>query len=290
MLQQDNAPLILCAGRIYCDFVFTGVPRMPTLGTEIFADGVSLHAGGGAFNSAAAFQAHGKPAALLGTLPSPPFDLQIRTQAQAAGLDLSLCTPAKEGATPQITVAMAVQDDRSFLSHTSGPAFPSLDLSASSCQAIRHLHIGELKSLQEAPELLGQARGAGWTVSLDCGWDDELMGRGHDMAELIARVDVFLPNESEHAALTASGLPEQCSPLTVVKCGSSGARAFVEGKQIECPAAAVRVVDATGAGDAFNGGFLSAWLDGLDLKTCLKEGNLSGAAAVQTAGGAAGQG
>ncbi|MEP5423555.1 MAG: carbohydrate kinase family protein, partial [Roseibium sp.] len=134
MLQKDDTSLILCAGRIYCDLVFTDVPRMPTLGTETFAGGVSLHAGGGAFNSAVAFQALGKPAALLGTLPSAPFDGPILKEALTAGVDLSLCAQAEDGAAPQITVAMALQDDRSFLSHTSGLACPLLDVSAPACR------------------------------------------------------------------------------------------------------------------------------------------------------------
>ncbi|MEP1931320.1 MAG: PfkB family carbohydrate kinase [Roseibium sp.] len=286
MLQKDDTSLILCAGRIYCDLVFTDVPRMPTLGTETFAGSVSLHAGGGAFNSAVAFQALGKPAALLGTLPSAPFDGPILKEALTAGVDLSLCAQAEDGAAPQITVAMALQNDRSFLSHTSGLACPPLDLSAPACRAIRHLHIGELKSLSETPVLLDQARNAGWTVSLDCGWNDELMKRGHDMATLISKVDVFLPNESEFAALTASGLPQDCSKMTVIKCGSSGARAYADGVLIDCPAAAVDVVDATGAGDAFNSGFLAAWLDGATLMMCLESGNRSGASAVQSVGNA----
>ena len=44
-------------------------------------------------------------------------------------------------------------------------------------------------------------------------------------------------------------------------------------------------MDATGAGDAFNAGFLVRWLDGGTLTDCLGFGNRVGAASTLKAGG-----
>jgi sugar/nucleoside kinase (ribokinase family) len=46
-------------------------------------------------------------------------------------------------------------------------------------------------------------------------------------------------------------------------------------------------VDATGAGDAFNGGFLHGYLAGWPLKECMRAGNVCGALATTGAGGSA---
>jgi len=288
MMPDNPGPKILCIGRVYCDLVFSGVPRMPTPGSEVFASNVSLHAGGGAFNSAVTLCVLGWKTALSGILPAAPFDAQILGEAQAVGLDLSLSQAAPAGASPQITVAMAMADDRSFLSNKSGEAAPALDITHAVCRSIRHMHIGELRTLHENPGLLTQARTAGWTVSLDCGWDDELMRQGAALNELVSRVDVFLPNELEFETLTASGLKSDAAALTVLKQGAAGASALSGGQRLHCPATPVQVVDATGAGDAFNGGFLAGWLSGEPLAACLEKGNTCGAKTVGQTGGTLG--
>lgn len=274
---------IMSAGRLYCDLVFANTPRLPTAGTEVFAPKLSLHAGGGAFITGATLAALGHPVRQFSTLPSAPFDATVLADMAAHGVSASDCQPAALGIDPQITVVMANAEDRAFLTRADGPATPdpaNVDFSGFS-----HLHIGELSTLQETPALLEHARAAGLSISLDCGWQDDFDA---EVASLIAAVDVFLPSESEAAALMAIGVPETCAPLTVVKCGKAGARArgLSEGAWVHSPTAKVEVLDATGAGDSFNAGFLSCWLEQAPLSDCLAKGNACGAAAVQALGGA----
>lgn len=276
---------VLCAGRLYCDLVFTGVPNLPVMGTEIFADNLSLHAGGGAFITAAAFSALGWQASLLATLPAAPFDDVVRSDIESSSVATNNCKAAVIGASPQLTVAIAGKDDRAFLSNKSGTAMPNIDLSLGE---FRHLHIGELRSLVEHPDLIEKARSAGMTISLDCAWDEELLGQGSKLSELMSGVDVFLPNESEFALLVQSGMAEHVAPLTVVKCGIDGARAFEKDTWIEETTSPAPVIDATGAGDAFNGGFLGSWLSGKSLRDCLKDGNRCGGISIGQTGGTGG--
>jgi sugar/nucleoside kinase (ribokinase family) len=48
--------------------------------------------------------------------------------------------------------------------------------------------------------------------------------------------------------------------VVVVTLGADGSLARFEGREIHTPALGVEAVDTTGAGDAFRGGFISAWL------------------------------
>ncbi len=52
------------------------------------------------------------------------------------------------------------------------------------------------------------------------------------------------------------------------------------------PAYPVRVVDAIGAGDSFNAGFLHAWLRGWSIDKSLAHANLAGAWSTTASGGA----
>lgn len=272
---------VICAGRLYCDLIFTGVPRLPSMGTEIYASGLGLHAGGGAFITAAHFGALGRRAALAATLPGAPFDTVVSGDLEHAGLDLSLCRPASDGNDPQITVVLTGTEDRAFVTRRAGPALPRL--TAGDLRGARHLHIGELATLVECPWLIGAARGAGLTLSLDCAWDETLDPRG--AAPLIAQVDVFLPNAVEAQRLVAAGLPAPWSNLDVIKRGVRGATAGHGPNAVTAPAIAVTPVDTTGAGDAFNAGFLHAWLDGAGTEVSLRQGNECAARAISGRGG-----
>jgi sulfofructose kinase len=66
--------------------------------------------------------------------------------------------------------------------------------------------------------------------------------------------------------------------LAVVTLGAEGSLALCEGQEIWTRAFSVPVVDTTGAGDAFRGGFIAAWLRagegaGADVATLLDYAN-----------------
>lgn len=270
---------VLCVGRLYCDLVFTGLPAMPHLGRETYAEGVSLHAGGGAVITAAHLAQLGRPAYLAAYWPAPPFAECLRADVEAVGIAAALCRPS-ESDEPQITVAMNGDGDRAFLTRRVGAAVPRLH--RGDLAGIGHLHIGELATLIECPWLLDLARGAGLSISLDCSWDDRTTA---DVGALISAVDVFMPNEEEVAQLSHLGLTGLLAPLTVIKRGAAGASAVTENASVDMPTVPVPVIDTTGAGDAFNSGFLDAWLSDLPLDRCLAAGNARGAVAVQQSGG-----
>ena len=121
------------------------------------------------------------------------------------------------------------------------------------------------------------------TLSADCGWDDEL--DPEYLNALHGTVDVFLPNETEFAALAKMGLPNDFSQITVIKRGANGSMALTQNGALDAPTRALRAKDSTGAGDAFNAGFLSSWLSGAKIIDCLNAGNARGALTVQRRGG-----
>lgn len=278
-----SAPGVLCAGRLYCDLVFAGLPRMPSLGTEVFSEGLSVHAGGGAFITAAHLARLGHKASLATMVPGPPFQALIDGQITEADLDTTLSETLQPGSDPQMTVALIYGGDRAFVSRRVGPPFPDLTAERLVASGAKHLHVGELASAIERPGLLAAARAAGMTVSLDCGWDDGLIAA--EIRALEGAVDVFLPNEAEAAQLTQMDAPLALGRMTVIKQGANGATAMEGETTTWAGTRALTAVDTTGAGDAFNAGFLSAWLNGASTKTCLEAGNALGGQVVCQLGG-----
>jgi sugar/nucleoside kinase (ribokinase family) len=112
------------------------------------------------------------------------------------------------------------------------------------------------------------------------------------LSDVLRYVDVFLPNERE--ACKAAGTDDleaaihklsQWVPLVVVKLGRKGAMAQRGAERFTSPSREVVAVDAVGAGDSFDAGFLHEFVRGSDLKTCLANGNMAGALSTTRPGG-----
>jgi sugar/nucleoside kinase (ribokinase family) len=73
--------------------------------------------------------------------------------------------------------------------------------------------------------------------------------------------------------------------MVVVKLGADGAMALGPDGLQRAPGMRVKTIDTTGAGDAFNGGFLHAWLDQSAIRDCLRVGNVCGALSTTRPGG-----
>lgn len=279
---------ILCVGRVYCDLIFTDIPAMPVLGQETFAGGVKLHAGGGCYITAAYLSALGNPVAITAILPTDPFGNVVRDEIRQMELDDRYCEPAPMGQDPQITVAMVQNKERAFLTRRASAALPGNIAPSFSLPGLTHLHIGELTTLIEHPDLIEKARAAGLTISLDCGWDEAAFCHS-GLSDLISAVDIFLPNSAEAERLSQNSVSLTCAAQTVIKRGADGAELYTAGQRYFEPAhTEVQVIDTTGAGDAFNAGFLTAWLQDKAPEDCLAAGNHAGSIAIARVGGAAG--
>jgi sugar/nucleoside kinase (ribokinase family) len=283
---------VVCLGRTYCDIIFTGLQEMPALGRERFAQDVTIAAGGGAYITAAHLASLGRPAALLTRLGSDPLSRSLDSELEGSGIDLSFIERSKN-AGPQPTVALVKDGERAFVSRRAGGSRPSTLDKALSASDIVHLHIAEFATLWDNPEVISIARNYGLTVSLDPSWDDELIRQDSGFFDICAGVDVFLPNVEEGKALTGESSPEAILrslqdrfPLVVLKRGEHGAMAARGSTHVSAEAIPVNVVDTTGAGDAFNAGFLHSWLRTSDLERSLTAGIEAGALSVQSAGGA----
>lgn len=291
MSKQFKTPAVLSIGRIYCDLIFTGLDALPQPGREVFAGDMKIVAGGGAFISAAHFAHVGRSVALVARLGTDSLSKGISTDLTIDGLDLRFLETSTD-AGPQVTVASVIGNDRAFLSRRAGSARPSTLDDALTWDNAKHLHIAEYATLHEIPDLVTKAKAAGLTVSLDPSWDETLI-YSQDFLKMCEGVDIFLPNSEEAEAITgdrdsrnAIDILSKHFPVVALKAGEEGAWLSAGSAAMHMPADTVDVIDTTGAGDAFNAGFIDSWIDGRCPADCLAAGVKSGSLAVQAAGGA----
>jgi 2-dehydro-3-deoxygluconokinase len=113
------------------------------------------------------------------------------------------------------------------------------------------------------------------------------------LRKLISQSDVILAGESEGRLLTDQTDPKSMATellklgpqKIVIKSGEQGSHLFTQaGSESVAAEKIAHLIDPIGAGDAFAAGFLSATLDGLSPRDCLRRGNLLGAVVCQTDG------
>jgi ribokinase len=285
---------LLVVGDLNADLVLRGGDVVPTFGQrEQLVDHAELVLGGSGAIMAAGAARLGLEVAMVARVGDDPLGTVMIETLNATGVD-TRAVIRTAGAPTGICVHLARPDDRAML--TALGALSRLrveDVPDGLLGAARHVHVSS-PFLQDGLRpglraLAGKARSS----SLDTGWDP----RERWDVELDA-FDVLLPNAEEVLRLAGrdDGDVEAAArdlarrgPVVVVKLGEEGALATDGGEIVRAAGRPVEVVDATGAGDSFDAGFLAGRLNGDDLETALALACACGALSTQRAGGTAGQ-
>jgi sugar/nucleoside kinase (ribokinase family) len=173
------------------------------------------------------------------------------------------------------------------------------DLSESLLDGVRLVLVSGYSFFATGPrlavqDLLGAARRRGVPIAVDPASTGFLAEVGPSVfRDWVGRVDWLFANEAEAELLTGEAdFDAQMRDLgtqfghVVIKRGRFGAALGGRDGTIQShPAPVVRVVDTTGAGDAFAAGFVAALLRGEAHAACLEAGIAGGAKAVQFVGG-----
>lgn len=162
-----------------------------------------------------------------------------------------------------------------------------------------HLHLSGYAMFEPGPRsaaevALSRARSAGLTTSVDPASTSGLaeVGAG-SWLEWTRGIDLCFPNSDEARLLGGAGSQEANAHRlasvygeVVVKLGRGGALwAGAAGDTLTEPARDADVLDTTGAGDAFNAGFLAGWLRGSPPGANLRAAVAVSAGAVNQVGG-----
>jgi sugar/nucleoside kinase (ribokinase family) len=201
-----------------------------------------------------------------------------------------------------LTVILARPDDRAILTYPGAIAALTADrVDVALLGRARHVHVSSF-FLQTAlapglGSLLDAARRAGASTSLDPNWDPSGRWDG-GLTALLPSLDVLLPNAVEACRLAGVEDPRRAAaalaahgPLVAVKLGPQGAIAARHGHPLVAARApnGLTAIDAVGAGDTFDAGYLAGRLGGEGLERALALACACGTLSTRAAGGTTAQ-
>jgi sugar/nucleoside kinase (ribokinase family) len=291
---------ILVIGELNVDIILKGEDVVPEFGqVEKLVEDASLSLGSSSAIFACGASRLGLSVGFLGKVGDDEFGHYLIRTLKSRNVDTSpiIIDPAiKTG----LTIHLIKDRDRAMLTFLGSiSALNGTDLNEQLIHSTSHIHLSSVfiqKGVHAAlPAYLEKARQAGVTVSLDPGWDPFEKWR-KTLQPILQKVDLFMPNEQEAlAVLEVNSIDlalEVCAPrflITVIKRGQLGSIACWGQEIASQEIYTVSVTDTVGAGDSFDAGFIYAYLNGMDLHSCLKWGNACGALSATGMGGISSQ-
>ncbi len=287
---------VLVVGELNVDIILDRMATLPEVGKEILAGAMTLTLGSSSAIFAHNLRCLGPSVALLGKVGDDLFGAFVVERLRIGRVDTSMLLVTKELRTGT-TLVLNRGEDRAMVTYPGAMEHLTLeDLTPERLASARHLHFSSVflqpGLRRRTAALFRRAKEAGMTTSFDPQWDPA-EAWDLDLAAILPDVDVFLPNEAEILHLTGKAdVPSALAALrpfarsVVVKQGNRGATVQHGDHILSRPAFLnTRVVDAIGAGDSFDAGFVARFLQGDRLPGCLSFGNLMGAVSTTAAGG-----
>ncbi len=275
-------------GLINCDLLFSGVPRLPREGEEIFSEGFRVAFGGGVPAIMLSLSRLNVPVRLGTYLGKDLFSDFARRELDASGVAWRNLYEG-DGVPLTITAVAITKNDRTFLSSTAASR-KSDALAGKAYEVMRGAKVVRMGMTGALQPVYRRLKDEGTVLVLDTGWDEEMsLDRYAPFLEL---ADYYLPNRVEATRLTgeetAQGAAKKLSKYfdkTVVKLDGEGCYLLdKDGERVVSPLPSVKAVDATGAGDAFCAGFMYGLYHDMDFTTCARLGNVMGGLCVQEIG------
>lgn len=156
--------------------------------------------------------------------------------------------------------------------------------------------ISQKKSRKVIEKVIEEARKNNVLIGFDPNYHEMIWEEGHDGIEyiknLIGKLDIIKPSEVDAERIFGPDTPEnhvdkfiQCgAKLVIMTLGKDGAIVSNGTKTIKFKTLATEVVDTTGAGDAFWGGFYTALTSNYPLKEALNIGFATSAFKLKNVG------
>ncbi len=254
--------------------------------------------GGSAANTIAVISSLGGKTGFMGKVSDDQLGHIFAHDIKASGTDFT--TPVYQGdiSTARCMILVTPDAERTMNTYLgSSVEFNPEDIDSDMISKSRILYLeGYLYDKPKAKQAFDKAakvaQEAGCEVALTLSDPFCVDRHRDDFVKIITeRVDILFANEDEVKALypemtLEDALAELSKTVEIVAMtvGAKGSLILNDGKRYEVPAVSTKVVDTTGAGDSYAGGFLYGYTQNKDLSVCGAYGSACAGAVISTIG------
>ena len=285
---NEKKRFIAGCGGVNVDLIFSGLPRIPAEGEELYGNKFSMMLGGGAPGTLVLLSRLGIPVRLQTGLGKDFFSRFAALELEKENVEIcNLCQEEAEGIPVNISSVAVTPGDRTFVSFSDG-----IKKTEETERKIYEASRGADICIMEAsyPDVYEQLKREGSRIALDMGWSDTLSLE--EISHLLKLADYYTPNRREALKITGRSTPQEAAEVlaeylenVVIKLDSEGCLVYQKGEFITVPVIpGIQAIDSTGAGDAFLAGFLYGIYHGYDLVSSVLFGNLTGGKCVTEEG------
>ena len=286
----------LSAGILVVDHLTSPIPHLPRAGELVMADELPLSIGGNAANVSMNLARLGVNVGAVGCVGDDVFGQFALQTLQTGNVDVRGVRVLAGVPTAATLIINVKGEDRRFIHAAGANALMTAEgIPAELVSQCKVFYVGGyllmpmLERRGTLVKLFRDARAAGAKTVLDV----VVPGPGehwHKFEEILTETDVFLPNSDEAALITGSPNPlaqaekfrAAGAKTVVITRGEQGTLLIEEGRRLNAGVYPTNFVGGTGAGDAFDAGFIAGLLAGEDSVGCLRWGSALGASCVRS--------
>lgn len=261
------------------------------LGAKADVNNITFSTGGGATNAAVTFARQGLHAVFMGTVGHDPAGLAVIDDLDKEGIDTSHVSYNEKLSTGYSVLLLAPSGERTILTYRGASThYQSKNFDLTNVVG-NWLYVSSMAgSFEVLDKLFKHARKRGMKIMFNPGKGE--LAHPNKLRALLEDVEILSVNKEEMQTLVEGSTSEELVvhgnnyvPVVIVSDGPNGVCAS-DGKSIVKAGMYqdVKVIDRTGAGDAFGSGFLSQWAQGKSLADSIVFASANSTSVVQHIG------
>lgn len=282
-------PFLCVYGHTNLDFIMT-LKHFPELNTSVNIKEKKRYFGGTGANVATIAAGLGVPTALCSYI-GPDFPDDFRSLMESKGVDLHDLVIVNDQETATVWVISDPEHNQIAYVYQ-GPMgmMESMPVRMGAARDSERVHIMTGRPPYYL-EVMRECARLGKKIGFDPAQEIHNVWNADMFKEALSMTEIFFANENElRTALRYSGRKRaedllELVPVVVNTLGAKGSAIYTRSGKVEIPAARARkIVDTTGAGDAFRAGFYAGLFRGKGLKECAMLGAATASFVIEERG------